>query len=215
MDPSKSRLREWKEHKAVQSDGSMPPSRPNLLKNPIQRLRAHSNSSEHKESTEAELAEGVWPRAKRDAKKSGTGTFSGGIILLLGTGTGVHLAGKDHAPHKPPSALVEIGFPVAGFIIAAIFILLLRLLLSFKVQRNEARLALTRGQHHIANLTADVGRLQKELEKRGELAPLVHGPAPGETYTGTYAGKDFRISNPLPKEQPPPETPEGQLGTAD
>ncbi len=118
------------------------PRWPKTLMQVVRWVKEHSKTSEGSAPTAAELAEGVWPRAKRDAKRSGTGTFSGGIALALGTGLGVHLAGKDHAPGRPPSALVELGFPVAGFIAAAAFILFVRLLLTFRVQRNEARTAL-------------------------------------------------------------------------
>jgi len=99
---------------------------------------------------DAALTEGVLPRAMRDAKKAGMGTFSGGILVLCCTLVGVHLAGKDHAPHKGPAGLVEIGFPIAGFVVGAVVILLLRLLLTFRVQRNEARAALAVPASHAA-----------------------------------------------------------------
>jgi hypothetical protein len=89
-----------------------------------------------------ELAEGVWPRAKRDAKKVGTGTFTGGVILAIGAGFGNHLAGEDHAPHRHPTELVELGLPILGVLAGALLILLGHLLLTFRVQRNEARTAL-------------------------------------------------------------------------
>jgi hypothetical protein len=119
--------------------------RPNLPVRLVRWVKERSKAGELASPTVAELAEGVWPRAKRDAKKIGTGTFSGGVTLLLGTGIGVHLAGRDHAPNKPPTALVEIGFPIAGFVLAAAFILLVRLLLTFRAQRNEARSVLGGG----------------------------------------------------------------------
>jgi hypothetical protein len=112
---------------------------PKLHRHPVRWLNGRSKSRELAEPTDAELAEGVWPRATRDTKDIGTGTFVGGVVLLVGTGIGVHLAGKDHAPGKPPTVLVEVGFPVAGFIVAVIFLLLVRLLLTFRLQRNEAR----------------------------------------------------------------------------
>jgi hypothetical protein len=129
---------------------NLPAPRPDHGPHPIRWLKARSRSSERNEPTGAELAEGVWPRARRDAKKGATGTISGVVVLLIGTTAGVHLAGKDHAPGQSPTALVEIGFPVLGLLIGAAFILLVRLLLTFRAQRNEVRRALARANSSLS-----------------------------------------------------------------
>jgi hypothetical protein len=178
-------------------------------------IKERSQAGECSTPTNVELVEGVWPRAKRDAKKLGTGTFSGGITLLLGTGIGVHLAGRDHAPHEPPTALVEIGFPIAGFILAAVLILLVRLLLTFRAQRNEARRVLARdrkgdveqppdslhiGEYHAHGPTLVVGR---------EALPL----------TPETLDQLSRLTPRLPRAEPerpdPPESPQAPGTQAD
>jgi hypothetical protein len=151
--------------------------------------------------TEEALVEGVWPRAKRDAKKSGTGTFSGGVTLVLGTAIGVHLAGKDHAPSKSPSLLVEIGFPIVGFIAAAVFILLVRLVLTFRVQRNEARLALREQGAQLALRPADPQVQPTQIAEYHAHGPTFLAATPELLRQTGLLSSRFATETPLPEKR--------------
>jgi hypothetical protein len=82
----------------------------------------------------------------RDTKLLSTNTIWAAALLLVCAGVGNHFAQKIHEPHQSPSTAVEIGGPVAGLALGVLLIFLIRLLLTFRVQRNEARRSASSGK---------------------------------------------------------------------
>jgi hypothetical protein len=176
----------------------MPPDRRarGLWQRLMRRLRPPVHSP-----TDQELVETVWARARRDARLWSQGTFVALPLLCATTGFGVYVASGIHAARQPPSAFLEdIVGPVVGLSAGLILVFGVHVLLTFRLQRNEARLA---RQDAIKRLTRLEGSRLAEGRTQlvggiGASTSLLPAPAPGETIEGMIFGQEFKISNPAP-----------------